>query len=299
LIKCHGSVWLTELEAVLEKRKPTRSEWEGALAEVRETWQETAYAKGHLGGLRDFALLSYPEAPLTGKVLRDIHRACTRSLQRILRNNLECDFERQDATNMEETMFVAMKQMIQLHVQAARNVRTAIGKEGRLPAKWRRDEEVAHARIAAAKARGTVDAKWTEPVKWAPHAAAKSSLTAANKAATRRALTMLLVQGPPARPHQKRQQVQQQQEQQQEDAERRNAKIKIAALFSLRFAPAPPPLRATENPPKGKEGEDSEEKGAEFSCKGSGKEGVGEALIESAVPTMDERRATLSRLLKH
>lgn len=103
--------------------------------------------------MRDFTLLSYPESPLTVRVLRDVHRSLAQSLQGVLRRQLECDHTPEDASLLQEALMPAIRTLIDLHTQAVRNTKKAAGREGRLPLKWEQDRQAEQMRIAAVKAK--------------------------------------------------------------------------------------------------------------------------------------------------
>jgi len=86
-----------------------------------------------------------------------------------------------------------MKQLVALHVQAARNLGAALAKEGMLPARWKAEGEALAAQLADRKARGLVDARWEEPKKFLRDPTAASTLTAAEKAAQRQRLQAILI----------------------------------------------------------------------------------------------------------
>jgi len=190
LLKNNGDSWLVQLEVIYLSHKKDLKDYDAALKELKESWHETPFAKGHLGAIRDFAMLSYPEAPLTIKVLRDIHKSFSRSLQRILRVNLECDFERDDVLRIEELLILAIKELVLLHVQAAMNIRKTVDKVGKLPARWREEKEKEEARLAQIKLQGT-DAKWEGYKKVTVDSIVKSSLSPDEKSETKKRLEAL------------------------------------------------------------------------------------------------------------
>jgi len=167
IMKLRGRQWLEFMEKVFFEIKsrtgqPISTQDTKLLEDLRDSWVETPYAKGRLGALRDFTMLSYTEDRLTPKMLRAVHSSLVKSIQVLFRVQLQCTLEPADVNLIEDSMAVAIPDLIALHVQSARIWAKNHDNEGKLPQKWREEDIKVAQKLKEIKEKG-VDAKWEEP----------------------------------------------------------------------------------------------------------------------------------------
>eukprot|EP01128_Nolandella_sp_AFSM9_P009534 TRINITY_DN6135_c0_g1_i1.p1 TRINITY_DN6135_c0_g1~~TRINITY_DN6135_c0_g1_i1.p1 ORF type:complete len:345 (+),score=76.75 TRINITY_DN6135_c0_g1_i1:89-1036(+) len=166
--QARGPMWLKLLQKIfVDVKKPETLADRKPLIDLLSTWNGTSFSKGDLGLVRDYAMLSYPPAPLTPEILEEIHRRLCTGLLNILRLNLDCEPSMEHIVDLEENCLLAIPDIIAMHVVSAKNSFKTLGGQGKLPVKWKQDDAEEQERLDKIKEEGC-DAKWVEPTKWNP-----------------------------------------------------------------------------------------------------------------------------------
>jgi hypothetical protein len=186
VMKLRSQQWLDLVERIFGevKRRESSSPFlspsaKALLEDLKATWSETQFAKGRIGALRDFSMLSYTEDRLTPKMLRAIHSSLVKSFQVLFRVQLQCALSGDDVATIEDSLALAIPDIITLHVQSSKNSQKTHGNEGKLPQKWREEDEKLVQKLQEIKAKGA-DAKWEEPVPYNPSNSPKIDLKLAS-----------------------------------------------------------------------------------------------------------------------
>jgi len=104
-----------------------------------------------------------------------------KSFQVLFRVQLQCAITGDDVATIEDSLALAIPDIITLHVQSSKNSQKTQGNEGKLPQKWREEDEKLVQKLKEIKAKGA-DAKWVEPVPYNSSSSPKLDLKLASDA---------------------------------------------------------------------------------------------------------------------